>query len=93
MALLTDEAVDAGLERLEGWRREGDELVKDLHLGDFRAVIALVDRVADAAEDAGHHPDLLVHGYNRLRLSLSTHSEGGITQADLDLAATIDGLA
>ena len=51
-----------------------------------------VNRVADAAEQANHHPDILVHGWNQVRLTLSTHSEGGITQADLDLARGIGGL-
>ena len=51
-----------------------------------------MNRVADAAEAANHHPDILVHGWNGLRFTLSTHSEGGVTEADLALAATIDAL-
>ena len=51
-----------------------------------------MNRVAEAAEVADHHPDILVHGWNGLRLTLSTHSEGGVTEADLALAATIDAL-
>ena len=49
--------------------------------------------MADAAEAANHHPDILVHGWNKVRLTLSTHCEGGLTEADLALAATIDALA
>jgi 4a-hydroxytetrahydrobiopterin dehydratase len=75
------------------WRREGDAIVRDLELPDFAAAMALVNRVAERAEAANHHPDILVHGYNRVRLTLSTHSEGGLTQADIDLAREIDGLA
>ena len=74
------------------WRLEGGALVRDLQLADFAAAIALVNRVAAAAEAANHHPDILVHGWNGLRLTLSTHSEGGVTEADLALAATIDAL-
>ena len=74
------------------WRLEGGALVRDLKLEDFAAAIALVNRVAQAAEAANHHPDMLVHGWNGLRLTLSTHSEGGVTEADLALAATIDAL-
>jgi 4a-hydroxytetrahydrobiopterin dehydratase len=55
--------------------------------------MAFANRVAEAAEAANHHPDILVHGWNRVRLTLSTHSEGGITRADLDLAGKLDGLA
>ncbi len=92
MARLTAEEIDA---RLEGraWTREGDAIVRDLKLPDFAAAIALVNRVAAAAEDADHHPDILVHGWNRVRLTLSTHSEGAITEADVALAATIDDLS
>ncbi len=74
------------------WRLEDGALVRDLKLQDFAAAIALVNRVAGAAEAANHHPDILVHGWNGLRLTLSTHSEGGVTEADLALAATIDAL-
>jgi 4a-hydroxytetrahydrobiopterin dehydratase len=74
------------------WRLEEGTLVRDLKLRDFAAVIALVNRVAEAAEAANHHPDILVHGWNGLRLTLSTHSEGGVTEADLALADAIDAL-
>jgi 4a-hydroxytetrahydrobiopterin dehydratase len=91
MALLEAGEVDR---RLEGsdWRREENELVRDLRFGDFAAAMAFVNRVAAAAEEANHHPDILVHGWNQVRLTLSTHSEGGIAAADLDMAATIDSL-
>jgi 4a-hydroxytetrahydrobiopterin dehydratase len=89
MALLAEDEVDAAV-RGTPWRREGSTLVRDLQVADFPAAIAFVDRVAQAAEEAGHHPDILVHGWNRVRLTLSTHSEGGITQADLDLARVLD---
>ncbi len=92
MALLRQDEVDAALEGTP-WRREGATVVRDLEFADFPAAIAFVDRVAQAAEEAGHHPDILVHGWNRVRLTLSTHSEGGITQADLDLARVLDGLS
>ena len=91
MALLPDDDIAA---RLEGsdWRREGDEIVRDLKFADFAQAMAFVNRVAEAAEAANHHPDILIHGWNKVRLTLSTHSEGKVTQADHDLAAGIDGL-
>jgi len=89
MALLSDEQVTAALEGGD-WRREGDALVRDWRLADFAAAIAFVERVAEAAEAANHHPDILVHGWNKVRLTLSTHSEGGITAADLALARQLD---
>jgi 4a-hydroxytetrahydrobiopterin dehydratase len=74
------------------WRQEGEALVRDYELDDFRAAMAFVHRVADLAEEVNHHPDILVHGWNKVRLTLSTHSAGAVTQADHDLAAGIDGL-
>ena len=76
-----------------GWQREGDALVRELEFPDFRAAIAFVDRVAAAAEAADHHPDILVHRYRRVRLTLTTHSAGRVTERDEQLARTIDGLA
>lgn len=80
--------------RLEGgdWRIEDDAIVRDLELEGFTAAIAMVNAVAELAEEANHHPDLLVHGYKRLRVTLSTHSEGGVTDNDLQMAERIDAL-
>ncbi len=61
-------------------------------MADFTAAMAVANAVAGAAEAAGHHPDILVHGWNNVRLTLSTHSAGGVTEADLALAARIDEL-
>ena len=92
MALLNDDEI---AERLQGseWAREDDTIVREWKLADFGEAMRFVNRVADAAEEANHHPDILVHGWNKVRLTLSTHSEGGLTEADLALAAQIDGLA
>ena len=74
------------------WREEGDALVTDLEFPDFQAAIAYVNRVAEVAEEVNHHPDLLVHGWNKVRLTLSTHSAGGLTDADRALAARLDAV-
>jgi 4a-hydroxytetrahydrobiopterin dehydratase len=91
MDRLDDEQIEASLAGTE-WRRESDSIVRDWKLADFGAAIAWVNRVAAAAEAADHHPDILVHGWNRVRLTLSTHSAGGLTAADLDLARTLDSI-
>jgi len=93
MTLLTDAQLQQSLVAVPQWQlREGTAIERELQLSDFAAAIVLVDRVAAAAEAANHHPDMLVHGWNKLRLTLSTHSEGGLTQADFALAAEIDRL-
>ena len=91
MALLGEAEIAKQLSGSQ-WRRDGDAIVRDLQLADFAEAIALVDRIAESAESANHHPDILVHGWNKLRLTLSTHSEGGLTDADFALAASIDEL-
>jgi 4a-hydroxytetrahydrobiopterin dehydratase len=74
------------------WQRQGDAIVAELELENFSAAIAAVNRIAAVAEERNHHPDILVHGWNKLTLTLSTHSAGGITGADLALAGRIDEL-
>jgi len=75
------------------WRREGNAIVRDVELDGFVAAMALANRVAEAANQANHHPDILIHDYKHVRLTLSTHSAGAITENDFALARTIDGLA
>jgi 4a-hydroxytetrahydrobiopterin dehydratase len=98
MALLADAEIEARIAGIADWRRERgspaghDAIVRDLDFPDFAAAIAFVDRVADVAQAANHHPDILVHGWNKVRLTLSTHSQGGLTDYDFQLAGQIDGL-
>jgi 4a-hydroxytetrahydrobiopterin dehydratase len=92
MALLSEDEIGQGLERLDGWRVEDGALVLERKLEDFAGALVFVNRVGALAEAANHHPDILVHGWNKLRLTLSTHSEGGLTAADFDVASTIDTL-
>jgi 4a-hydroxytetrahydrobiopterin dehydratase len=92
MALLEDEEITRRLEGSE-WRREGEEIVRDFERDDFAGALAFVNRVAEAAEEANHHPDILLHGWSKVRLSVTNHSQGGLTEADFTLAETIDGLA
>jgi 4a-hydroxytetrahydrobiopterin dehydratase len=89
---LTDDEARQGLEGSQ-WRREGDAIVRDFQVADFAAAMAFVNAVAGLAEAANHHPDILIHGWNKVRLTLSTHSADGLTQSDLDLARGIDGLS
>ena len=89
---LTDDEVRQGLEG-SSWRREDDAIVRDFQVADFAAAMAFVNAVAGLAEAANHHPDILIHGWNKVRLTLSTHSADGLTQSDLDLARGIDGLS
>jgi len=92
VTLLTDPDIDAGLASSD-WHRDGQAIMREWKFEDFGQAIAFVNRVADAAETVNHHPDIHLHGWNKVRLELSTHSEGGLTRADFDMAARIDDLA
>jgi 4a-hydroxytetrahydrobiopterin dehydratase len=91
MPLLSDEEIDARLGERRGWERRGDAIERSFELSDFMGSVDFVNRVAPLAEDMGHHPDLEI-SWNQVKVSLSTHSEGGLTENDFELAARIDGL-
>ena len=90
MPALDSAQVDQRLKSLQRWRREGDEIRKEFKFSGFGDAMAFVNRVAVAAEAADHHPDITIN-YNRVTMALSTHSEGGVTDKDFDLASKIDG--
>jgi 4a-hydroxytetrahydrobiopterin dehydratase len=90
--LLDEQEIKARLEDLD-WELEGSEIVRNWKFEDFKQAIGFVNRVADAAEEANHHPDILVHGWNKVRLSLTNHSAGGLTEVDFEMAQRFDGLA
>ena len=92
MTALSDAEIDAGLRQRPEWQRDGNEIVREFRFDSFMDAIAFVNAVAQRAEAADHHPDLDIR-YNRVRVALSTHSAGGITSKDLDLAREVDGCA
>ncbi|MCX7624283.1 MAG: 4a-hydroxytetrahydrobiopterin dehydratase [Thermomicrobium sp.] len=91
MPRLDDAAIARALEELAGWEREGDALVREFRLKNFREAMAFVNEVAEVAEELRHHPDIAIR-YNRVRLALTTHDAGGVTERDLELARRIDAL-
>jgi 4a-hydroxytetrahydrobiopterin dehydratase len=92
MATLSDAEVQDALAGLDGWELADGQIVRELKLKNFKEAIAFVVRLSYEAEAANHHPDLDIR-YNRVRVALSTHDQGGITQNDLDLARTVQDLA
>ena len=89
--LLSDEQITAALAGLTGWTRSGDSITTTVELADFRAAILYTGAVAYLAEAANHHPDVLIQ-WNKVTLTLSTHSAGGLTSADMALAERINAL-
>jgi 4a-hydroxytetrahydrobiopterin dehydratase len=92
VAKLNDDEIGAGLAALDGWERQEDEIVKEYRFDGFADAVAFVVRVGFRAEKVDHHPDLDIR-YNRVRVALSTHSEGGLTGKDFSLAAEIEAAA
>ena len=87
---LNEEQISQSL--VDGWRRESEEIVRDFKFPDFKSAMAFVNQVAEEAEAMNHHPDILIHGWNNVRLSVTTHSEGGLTAMDFQLAGRINSL-
>lgn len=92
MATLSEQEIRTALDGLPGWELGDGKITKEYKFGDFVAAVGFVNRVADRAEAADHHPDLDIR-YNRVRVGLSTHSAGGITGKDTALAGEIEAAA
>ena len=92
MALLADQDIQARLTQRSGWNHDDGALVKKFELEDFMAVVNLVNAVAPVAEATDHHPDMFIN-YRRITFTLSTHSEGGVTEKDFALLDEIEQLA
>ncbi len=89
MAVLSDEEIEQRLGTLNGWKRDGDAITRQFDCGDFKGSVDFVNAITPAAEEMNHHPDLEI-SWNKVTVRLSTHSEGGITANDFELAARID---
>ena len=92
MALLGSNEIEAKLADLDGWERRGDAIVKSFERGDFVGSVRFVDSLVEPAEAMGHHPDVAI-SWATVTVTISTHSEGGLTAADFELAAKIEALA
>ena len=92
MAVLSDDEIQSRLANAEGWERDGDALRKVFKFDDFAASVEFVNRISEPAEEMNHHPDH-ARSWDTVTGTLSTHSEGGITESDFELASKIDPLA
>jgi len=90
--LYTEEQIESELKDLILWNRVGDSIIRELVASNFVASIGIVNAVAILAESFDHHPDILIYGWNKVQIKLYTHSAGGLTQKDFQLARKIDEL-
>jgi 4a-hydroxytetrahydrobiopterin dehydratase len=92
MARLSDEEIEERRSALGGWERDGDAIQRTFELEDFKGSVEFVNRLTPEAEEMNHHPDLEI-SWNKVTVSITTHSEGGLTENDFELAGRIDRLA
>jgi 4a-hydroxytetrahydrobiopterin dehydratase len=92
MATLSDDEINQKLEGLDGWERKGEAIAKSFSRGDFIGSVKFVDSLVEPAEEMGHHPDVSI-SWDTVEVTITTHSEGGLTGDDFELAAKVDALA
>jgi 4a-hydroxytetrahydrobiopterin dehydratase len=92
MALLGDAEISEKLAGLNGWERKGEAIVKSFGCGDFVGSVKFVESLVEPAEEMGHHPDLEI-SWDTVTVTISSHSEGGLTAADFELAGKVDALS
>lgn len=92
MALLSDSEIKERLGGLDGWSCEGDAITKTFENGDFVGSVRFVDSLVEPAEGMGHHPDLEL-SWDKVKVTITNHAEGGLTANDFELAGKIDALA
>lgn len=92
MSLLTQDEITKNLSSISGWMQEEKEISKLFQFKDFVEALAFVNKVGEEAEKLNHHPDIFIHSWNKVKITISTHSEGGITKNDFQLAEKIEGL-
>lgn len=89
---LSEGEIAQQLAGLKGWRREGDAITKEFVLAGFTEATEFIAKLVAPANALDHHPDVQLYRYKRVKILLTTHSAGGLTQNDFDLAAKIDAL-
>ena len=92
MAVLNENEIKRKLSGLSSWNYFKDQIGKEYQLKDFAEALYFVNKVGTIAEEMNHHPDIFIHSWNKVKITVSTHSESGITEKDFQLAQKIDGI-
>ena len=90
MPLLKSMEIDRRLSGLPGWNYKAKQIEKLFELSNFREALDFVVKIGEAAEHINHHPDIFIHSWNKVKITISTHSEGGVTEKDFILAKAIE---
>jgi len=92
MSLLTQDQITKNLTSLPDWDQDKKQITKIFQLKDFTEALAFVNKIGAEAEKMNHHPDIFIHSWNKVKITLSTHNEGGLTEKDFQLAEKIERL-
>ena len=92
MTVLNENEINERLDKVKGWEFSNKQIGKEFQLKDFKSALDFVNKVGAEAESMDHHPDILMHSWNKVKITVSTHSEGGVTDKDFQLAGKIEGL-
>lgn len=92
MPLLNNDDIKKKLSSLSGWVQEEKQIAKEFQFKDFAEALTFVNKLGEEAEKMNHHPDIFIHSWNKVKTTISTHSEGGITEKDFQLAQKIEEL-
>jgi 4a-hydroxytetrahydrobiopterin dehydratase len=92
LAVLSEDQVKNRLADFKNWNFSNNQIGKEYQLKDFPEVLAFVNKVGAFAEEINHHPDILMHSWNKVKITVSTHSEGGVTEKDFQLAEKIESI-
>lgn len=90
MKVLTETVINEKLEKLSGWKFQDNSICKKFELKDFKSALAFVNKIGGEAEKMDHHPDIFIHSWNKVKITISTHSAGGVTLNDFNLAKKIE---
>lgn len=93
MAVLSINEIEKKLNNLSGWKFSSNHIEKTFQMKDFKAALKFINELGDKAEEMNHHPDIFLHSWNNVKITISTHDEGGVTEKDFILASKINGLS
>jgi 4a-hydroxytetrahydrobiopterin dehydratase len=92
MALLNENEITQHIKAVNNWRFSENQIGKEFKFKDFKEALSFINKVGEFAEDMNHHPDILLHSYNKVKITLSSHDAGGVTEKDFKLAKKIESI-
>ena len=92
MNVLDQKEINGKLNEISGWEFSNNSIIKEFQLKDFKSALEFINKIGNEAENMDHHPDIFLHSWNKVKITISTHSAGGVTQNDLSLARKIENI-